>query len=54
MTETESQAFYEAEYRLLYQGQEGPNPKDLAVQAARAQVTLEFIRPAGQISHPHP
>ncbi len=43
MTETESQAFYEAEYRLLYQGQEGPNPKDLAVQSARAQVILDFI-----------
>lgn len=43
MTPTESRAFYEAEYRLLYQGQEGPNPKDLAVQAARAQVTLGFI-----------
>lgn len=44
MTETESQAFYEAEYRLLYQGQEGPNPKDLAVQAERAQVALDFVR----------
>jgi len=43
MTEAESQAFYETEYRLLYQGQEGPNPKDLAVQAARAQVALDFV-----------
>jgi 2-polyprenyl-3-methyl-5-hydroxy-6-metoxy-1,4-benzoquinol methylase len=43
MTDAESQAFYEAEYRLLYQGQEGPNPKDLAVQAARARLILEFI-----------
>ena len=43
MTLTESQAFYEAEYRLLYQGQEGPNPKDLAVQTGRAKVTLGFI-----------
>ena len=43
MTAAESQAFYEAEYRLLYQGQEGPNPKDVAVQSARAQVTLEYI-----------
>ncbi len=43
MTPAESRTFYEAEYRLLYQGQEGPNPKDLAVQAARAQVTLGFI-----------
>jgi SAM-dependent methyltransferase len=44
MTEIESQAFYEAEYRQLYQGQEGPNPKDLAVQTARAQVALGFIQ----------
>jgi SAM-dependent methyltransferase len=43
MTELESQAFYEAEYRLLYQGQEGPSPKDLAVQSARAQLALDFI-----------
>jgi len=43
MAEAESQAFYEAEYRLLYQGQAGPNPRDLAVQASRAQVTLNFI-----------
>jgi len=43
MTEAESQAFYQAEYRLLYQGQEGPNPKDLAVQAARAKVALDYL-----------
>lgn len=45
MTVAESQAFYEAEYRLMYQGQEGPSPKDLSVQSDRAQVTLEFINP---------
>jgi 2-polyprenyl-3-methyl-5-hydroxy-6-metoxy-1,4-benzoquinol methylase len=44
MTEAESQAFYQAEYRLLYQGQEGPNPKDLAVQSARARMSLDFTR----------
>jgi SAM-dependent methyltransferase len=44
MTEVESQEFYEAEYRLLYQGQEGPNPKDLAIQTSRAQVALDYIR----------
>jgi len=43
LTTAESLTFYEAEYRLLYQGQEGPNPKDLAVQAARAKITLGFI-----------
>jgi len=36
-------AFYAAEYRLLYQGQEGPNPKDLAVQTARAKVALDYV-----------
>jgi SAM-dependent methyltransferase len=50
MTEAESQAFYEAEYRLLYQGQEGPNPKDLVVQTARAQVALDFIRQQVKLS----
>ncbi|MFZ2095289.1 MAG: class I SAM-dependent methyltransferase [Anaerolineales bacterium] len=43
MTASESQVFYESEYRRLYQGQEGPNAKDLAVQAARAQITLDFV-----------
>lgn len=43
MTDAESHAFYEAEYRLLYQGQEGPNPKDLAVQTARSRVVLDFL-----------
>ncbi len=38
-------AFYEQEYRLLYQGSEGPNPKDLVVQRSRAQVILRFARP---------
>ncbi len=44
MTEAESRDFYETEYRLLYQGQEGPSPKDLKVQSGRARVTLEFAR----------
>ncbi len=43
MTSAESQAFYQAEYRLLYQGQEGPSAKDLAVQSARAQASLDFV-----------
>ena len=43
MTEAESRAFYESEYRQLYQGQEGPSPKDLAVQSARAQAAQDFI-----------
>jgi SAM-dependent methyltransferase len=35
-------AFYEQEYRQLYQGGEGPNPKDLAVQTGRAEALLLF------------
>ena len=54
MTEAESQAFYEAEYRLLYQGQEGPNPKDLAVQTDRAQVAAGIYQTVDQLSYPHP
>jgi 2-polyprenyl-3-methyl-5-hydroxy-6-metoxy-1,4-benzoquinol methylase len=42
-TPAESQSFYEAQYRQLYQGQEDPSPKDLAVQARRARVTLDFV-----------
>jgi 2-polyprenyl-3-methyl-5-hydroxy-6-metoxy-1,4-benzoquinol methylase len=45
MDEVESRDFYQAEYRLLYQGQVGPNAKDLKVQTQRAQVTLDFISP---------
>ncbi len=52
MVESERQTFYEAEYRLLYQGQEGPNPKDLKVQTARAQVALDFIRQRVKSSNP--
>ena len=44
MTAAESQAFYESEYRLLYQGQAGPSPIDLSIQAARATVALDFIQ----------
>ena len=44
MTEAEAAAFYEAEYRQLYQGGEGPNAKDLAVQRARAEALAGFAR----------
>jgi 2-polyprenyl-3-methyl-5-hydroxy-6-metoxy-1,4-benzoquinol methylase len=44
MSTAERQSFYEAQYRLLYQGQEGPDSKDLAVQAKRAQVTLGIAK----------
>jgi 2-polyprenyl-3-methyl-5-hydroxy-6-metoxy-1,4-benzoquinol methylase len=44
MTEAESAEFYAAEYRKMYQGGEGPNAKDLAVQRARANSLYEFTR----------
>ena len=45
MNEDEMGVFYEREYRQLYQGQEGPGSKDLAVQKARAESLLSFARP---------
>jgi 2-polyprenyl-3-methyl-5-hydroxy-6-metoxy-1,4-benzoquinol methylase len=45
MTEEETASYYRAEYRLTYQGVEGPIARDLAVQAARAQSLLGFARP---------
>ena len=45
MTESEADGFYRSEYRLLYQGDEGPNLKDMAVQQARAGGLLKFIQP---------
>ena len=36
MTEAELNEFYAAEYRRVYQGDEGPSPADLNTQRARA------------------
>jgi SAM-dependent methyltransferase len=44
MSEDELDNFYEQEYRQLYQGSEGPNPKDLIVQQSRAESLLAFIK----------
>ena len=44
MPEAELDKFYEEEYRRLYQGSSGPNPKDLATQEGRAQALLDFAR----------
>ncbi len=38
------EAFYEEEYRQLYQGEAGPSAKDLAVQRGRAESLLAFAR----------
>ena len=42
MTDTELEGYYEAEYRQMYQGEEGPTTKDLGVQYERAQVLATF------------
>lgn len=47
MNAAELEAFYAQEYRRLYQGQAGPDLKDLAVQKARAGALAEFLRKAG-------
>lgn len=46
MSNQELDAFYEQEYRQLYQSSQGPNSKDLATQAARAQLLLNFYNNA--------
>ena len=42
MVSNELDAFYASEYRRLYQGEEGPNPKDLLNQEERASALLSF------------
>ncbi len=42
MSDDELVEFYQQEYRQLYQGSEGPNPKDLAVQRGRANNLAKF------------
>lgn len=44
MDPIELQAFYQQEYRLLYQGSQGPSEKDLAVQSGRAQAWLDLTQ----------
>jgi len=44
MSKAELDTFYEAEYRKLYQDQEGPDSKDLYIQAGRASALLAFIK----------
>ncbi len=42
MTDAELAVFYEAEYRQLYQGGQGPDARDLAGQDRRAEALLAF------------
>jgi hypothetical protein len=53
MSDEELDSFYEQEYRQLYQGSQGPNPKDLAVQRGRAQSLLDFTQRSLSTVHRH-
>lgn len=44
MADGDLDAFYESEYRQLYQGRQGPSIKDLTVQRGRAESLLEFTQ----------
>lgn len=43
MTAVELNTFYTAEYRQIYQGDEGPTQKDLQTQKGRASALLKFV-----------
>lgn len=45
MTEEETSTFYQAEYRRIYQGKEGPIARDFSTQNARALSLLGFVQP---------
>jgi SAM-dependent methyltransferase len=47
MTEDELHLFYQAEYRQIYQGDEGPNQRDIAVQEARAKSIVNLLGDCG-------
>jgi len=44
MTESELEAFYQSEYRQIYQGSQGPSEKDLSIQKARAGALTDILR----------
>ncbi len=43
MDDAELQEFYNHEYRLVYQGQEGPTPKEISTQRGRAKSLVSFM-----------
>jgi SAM-dependent methyltransferase len=43
-SETERSGFYASEYRMIYQGDEGPAQRDLIIQEKRAEILVRFIR----------
>jgi 2-polyprenyl-3-methyl-5-hydroxy-6-metoxy-1,4-benzoquinol methylase len=44
MTEDEAQAFYQSQYRQMYQGVEDPIARDISTQEARAKLLLNFVQ----------
>ena len=46
-TTSELKDFYQDEYRIAYQGQEGPSEKDLKVQNARARNLVKLLNEMG-------
>ena len=50
MTAAEADAYYAAAYRQTYQGSQGPDAKDLAIQRQRAEALTGFLRATG--AHP--
>ncbi len=53
MSADELDAFYEREYRELYQGGQGPSRKDLIVQRGRAENLLFFLKRRIPTLHRH-
>ncbi len=45
MTAAEAAQFYQAEYRQMYQGQEGPVARDFPTQRTRGDSLLGFVQP---------
>lgn len=43
MSDADLENYYQSEYRLMYQGSEGPNVKDLATQKGRADSLVDFM-----------
>lgn len=43
MTDEETSVFYDHEYRLFYQGSQGPTKKDITVQKLRAEHLRQFV-----------
>jgi len=47
MTESELIDFYQSQYRQIYQGIEGPDQKEIAIQEARALGIINLLRDCG-------